>query len=245
MEMRASPARTPADEEGEKRRAHEHRNTLITAAASILGTLIATAGAVFGAVWAAPDRVGQITRDALGDHAAITRTATAVTTATLTVTATPGGTVPSPSPDGTPQAVIKVVRALDAVANDGCWLDDSVSLAGSDRRYQALTCRLNRSDAFTSQLDYVVPQDATRFTATVGSDRQSSNSSARVEFSVTDLDGRVLDTKTATYSTPAQIDAKVSGVPRIRLRIALISSDDKISPGNLATVAWVVPAFSR
>ncbi|MFC6087568.1 NPCBM/NEW2 domain-containing protein [Sphaerisporangium aureirubrum] len=237
----APPA--PDDGEGEERRRHERWNTLITATTSILATLITTAGAIFVAVWAAPDKVGDFAKDALGEHVVVTSTVTVGSTVTTTTTApAPAGATPTYT--GGTGGPLTALTTSDSVANDGCWFDDSIALAGSDRKLAAVMCNIAGSGAVVNDIDYTVPENATRFMATVGTNRQSPNASARVEFSVLDLTGRVLDKKTVTYATSATIEAAVSGVPRVKLQIALVDSDDRLGPGNMATVGWITPAFS-
>ncbi|MEW9555065.1 NPCBM/NEW2 domain-containing protein [Nonomuraea sp. NPDC050783] len=100
-----------------------------------------------------------------------------------------------------------------------------------------------RPGAVTGYLDYTVPDGATRFSARIGIDRQSPNTSARVEFSVLDVDGRVLKKESVTYQKPGTIDVPVSGLPRVRLKIALLKSDGELSYTHHLRVAWITPAF--
>ncbi|MEU6431507.1 NPCBM/NEW2 domain-containing protein [Microbispora sp. NPDC046973] len=122
------------------------------------------------------------------------------------------------------------------------WLDRSVALAGSDEQFTAMTCRVESAGAVTGYLDYVVPQNATTFTAKVGIDRMSPNTSARVRFSVVDVDDNVVAQQAATYTSAPDITARVSGVPRIRLKMTVVKSGG-VSSSNYFRSAWINPSF--
>lgn len=242
-----TPPSPPAESaEQEKQRRHERWSTLATAVASIIGTLITAAATVLVAVVAAPEKVAEIT----GVTTEVTRTVTVDAPVTVAETSSP---VSRPTDSVSPAAASsEPIKVEDAIANRGCgeegsvpeaWWDESVALAGSDQQRAAIVCRIQQSGAVVGHLDYTVPDTAKDFSATVGIDRQSPDTSARVEFSVVDLDGRVLKKQAVTYRSSATLRVPVSDVSRIRLQIALLRSDGKLSYTNYLRAAWITPAF--
>lgn len=248
MSAPAKP-RKAQDDQGDKEQRNARKIAWISGILTFAGTLITAGSAVAVAVITSPDTV----RDVVGDRIAVTHTATATATVTATVTVSP----PAPSPQASATDVATGASAAtsltrpDAVDVEGCgppggftndWLDRSVALAGSDEQFNAITCRVEKSGAVTGYIDYVVPQNATTFTAKVGIDRASPNTSARVRFSVVDLSDNVLAQQVATYTNAASITARVSGVPRIRLKMTVAKSSD-VSGSNFFRSAWINPAF--
>ncbi|MFI7042570.1 NPCBM/NEW2 domain-containing protein [Microbispora rosea] len=248
MSAPAKP-RKAQDDQGDKERRNARRIAWISGILTFAGTLITAGSAVAVAVITAPDTV----RDVVGDRIGVTHTATATATVTTTVTAGPAAPSPQASAadattGGTAATSLTRPAAVDV---DGCgppggfsndWLDRSVTLAGSDEQFNAMTCRVESSGAVAGYLDYVVPQNATTFTAKVGIDRASPNTSARVRFSVVDLDDNVLAQQVATYTNAPGITARVSGVPRIRLKMTVVKSSG-VSGSNYFRSAWINPSF--
>ncbi|MEU8061733.1 NPCBM/NEW2 domain-containing protein [Microbispora bryophytorum] len=222
---------------------------MITGVWACVGTLITAASAVTIAVINAPDAV----RNVVGENIAVTHTATATVTSTVTATVTAGAeatSTPAGSTPADPGTATPVTRR-DAVGVAGCrtpdgygndWGDHSVAVAGSDEQLTAVTCRVNEAGAVTGHLDYVVPQNATRFTARVGIDRISPNTSAQVRFSVLDLSDHVLAQQVATYTNAPEITVPVSGIQRIRLRMTVIKSSG-VTSANYFRVAWMNASY--
>ncbi|WP_346229636.1 NPCBM/NEW2 domain-containing protein [Microbispora maris] len=219
---------------------------MITGIWACVGTLITAASAVTVAVINAPEAV----RNVVGENIAVTHTATATATVTATVTATAtagAGATPTPADSGTTTHLtrgdavgVAGCRTPDGYGND--WGDHSVAVAGSDEQLTAVTCRVNAVGAVTGHLDYVVPQNATTFTARVGIDRVSPNTSAQVRFSVLDLGDHVLAQQVATYTNAPEITVPVSGIQRIRLRMTVLKSSE-VTSANYFRVAWMNASY--
>ncbi|NJP28882.1 MULTISPECIES: NPCBM/NEW2 domain-containing protein [Microbispora] len=246
MSAPAKP-RKAQDDQGDKERTNARKIAWISGILTFAGTLITAGSAVAVAVITSPDTV----RDVVGDRIAVTHTATATVTATVTVSPPPPSSQVNATDVATGANAATSLARPDAVDVEGCgppggftndWLDRSVALAGSDEQFNAITCRVEKSGAVTGYIDYVVPQNATTFTAKAGIDRASPNTSARVRFSVVDLSDNVLAQQVATYTNAASITARVSGVPRIRLKMTVVKSSG-VSGSNFFRSAWINPAF--
>ncbi|WP_169953434.1 NPCBM/NEW2 domain-containing protein [Microbispora sp. H11081] len=247
MSAPAKPRRT-ADDEGKEERKNARRIAVITGVWACVGTLVTAASGVAIAVINAPGAV----RNVVGENIAVTHTATATVTSTVTATVTAtvasgAGTASTPAESGTTTPLTRrdavgVVgcRTPDGYGND--WGDRSVAVAGSDEQVTAVTCRVNGTGAVTGHLDYVVPQNATKFTARVGIDRISPNTSAQVRFSVLDLSDHVLAQHVATYTNAPEITVPVSGIQRIRLRMTVVKSSG-VTSANYFRVAWMNPSY--
>jgi hypothetical protein len=187
------------------------------------------------------------------------QTLTADATTTVTITAQPTSTGPgSAEPadttrDPEPSFAADTLKVDDSVTRQHCrppggggysWIDGSVAFAVAEQEFTALACQMSESKAIIGYLDYTVPDAATKLTARVGISRNSPNTSARLEFSVLDLDGVVLAKKTVGYRQPGDIVAAVAGKPRIRLRVKLVDSDGKLTSANYLFAAWTDTRFS-
>jgi hypothetical protein len=220
------------------------RRPITTALISMVGTVVL----VVTTVRFAPSEVSQaIAPNGTVTHTAIV-TVTATPTATVAVTPSSAGTTPGSATVGG-----SALAYTDAVAHQDCsvpnrgrnpWFDQSVSLDSSGTQLPALTCRIAWTGATTGYVDYLVPTGAHEFSAQVGIDRRSPNTTAVVRFDVLSVDGTKLISAIATYQNPEPIKVPVAGGGRIRLQVTMVRSTEELDSINFVRVAWASPAFA-
>ncbi|MEU4701046.1 NPCBM/NEW2 domain-containing protein [Nonomuraea dietziae] len=237
-------ARQKAEESpADKDHRYPGKIVLFTGGLTFLGTLVSAVAVVVAAVINAPDTV----RDVLGDNVVVTHTVTATATVTPSRTASPG------EADSFPQGAEVALSTGKALTRVGCgetgfnrtegdWNDRSDLIGGAVNPAPGIGCDVMDGKSASGTLDFLVPNGATEFTAEVGIDRESPNTSPQVEFSVLGLDGQVLAKQVATYTTSATVTARISGTPRITLKILVVKSDGT-SMDNSFRVAWISPRF--
>ncbi|MEV0389031.1 NPCBM/NEW2 domain-containing protein [Nonomuraea sp. NPDC050643] len=197
----------------------------------------------------APSNVSQ----AIVPNAAVTRHVTSTVTVTAAAPAADStARATTPATGAPPNGAALALTADQAVAHQDCtlvssgsnaWYDQSVSLDNTDTKLPAMTCRINWSGAVSGHLDFLVPASAHEFSAQVGIDRESANTTAQVRFDVLTVEGTNVHSVNAAYQNPQPIKVAVTGGTRIRLKVTLVNSAEEINSTHFVRVAWAVPAF--
>ncbi|MCL2092188.1 MAG: Hsp70 family protein [Micrococcales bacterium] len=129
------------------------------------------------------------------------------------------------------------------------WGEATASIAQRSFR-TALVCLLGDKDQVAS-IDYVVPNGATTFKATVGQDDNSGGTGKLVRFEVLDVTtNQPLESVDVRFGQASDVSVSVEDLVRVRLEVTVIENSDvgqRGYPGDLnrlTTVAWADPTFS-
>lgn len=158
---------------------------------------------------------------------------------------TPGPTEPTSQPVFPPVDL----AVGDAVENQEChrpgyggnsWRTRAIRMAGADVG-AGFSCSLSAMNAF-GFVEFLIPNGASEFSAVVGQPDDVENTTATVRFEVIDVvNSTAIATKEVAFGSKAEVRAAVSGTPRVRLRVSVVSSVEPVTSSDETGAAWAQP----
>lgn len=149
------------------------------------------------------------------------------------------------APDGDGPSFVPTPLALDeTVSREGCgndsvrpgWNPSSPQIAGRGHP-EGLECIVNTTPSIGT-LEYLVPQGASIFSATVGQPDDVNNTTLTVRFEVINSSsGEVLAAREVRYGEAADFNVPVTDVLRLKLQTSLVTWTTEPS-GLYGAAAW-------